>query len=108
MDLMDILAAYQARASAPLDAIATMLGFPGKMGMHGSQVWDYFKQGDIASIRHYCETDVLNTYLIYLRFELMRGELTPSEYQQQCQHLRAMLAENQQPHLQAFLQAWHE
>ena len=31
--------------------------------------------GELARIRHYCETDVLNTYLVYLRFELMRGAL---------------------------------
>src|SRR3990167_8095989 len=40
MDLMDLLSGYQARANAPLDEIATLLGFPGKMGMDGSKVWD--------------------------------------------------------------------
>src|SRR5580692_7306438 len=55
LDLMDILAAYQARANAPLDQIATLLGFPGKMGMDGSKVWDCFLQGDTVAIRNYCE-----------------------------------------------------
>jgi predicted PolB exonuclease-like 3'-5' exonuclease len=105
---MDILAAYHPRANAPLDDIALMLGFPGKMGMHGSQVWDYFQRGEIAPIRHYCEADALNTYLIYLRFELVRGQLTWEAYQQQCQRLRHTLQEANQPHLTAFLKAWHE
>jgi len=105
-DLMDVLSGYQARACAPLDQIATMLGFPGKMGMSGAQVWDSFRAGDIEGIRNYCETDVLNTYLVYLRFELMRGRLTSDGYARETALLRATLAEEDRPHLKAFLDAW--
>jgi predicted PolB exonuclease-like 3'-5' exonuclease len=72
-DLMDVLAAYQLRATASLDQIAVLLGFPGKLGMSGDKVWDKFKEGGIREIRDYCETDVLNTWLVYLRFELRIG-----------------------------------
>lgn len=106
IDLMDVLAAYQPRACAPLDQIATLLGFPGKMGMSGAKVWEHFLAGDIAGIRNYCETDVLNTYLVYLRFELMRGNLSPQAYAQECQRVRDTLAADGREHLQAFLQAW--
>lgn len=108
MDLMDILAGYQSRANAPLNAIATMLGLPGKMGMHGSLVWPHFQKGDLESIRNYCETDVLNTYLVYLRFELMRGLLNQQEYERQCQLLKNTLLEEQKSHLTAFVQHWNE
>ena len=40
LDLMDVLSLYQPRASAPLDEMAQLLGFPGKLGMDGSQVWE--------------------------------------------------------------------
>src|SRR5204863_166210 len=60
-DLMDLLALYQNRAYVPLDQMATLLGFPGKMGMSGHRVWEYYQAGKIGEIRHYCETDVLNT-----------------------------------------------
>jgi len=73
IDLMDVLSGYQPRSRAGLDAIATMLGFPGKMGMTGDQVSDAYLRGEIDQIRNYCETDVLNTYLIYLRFQFIRG-----------------------------------
>jgi predicted PolB exonuclease-like 3'-5' exonuclease len=106
MDLMDILAGYQARANAPLDQIATMLGFPGKMGMSGDKVWQHFQEGKITEIRDYCETDVLNTYLVYLRFELLRGKLTHDNYQQECQLVRDLLQSENKPHLLEFLQAW--
>lgn len=108
IDLMDVLAGFQARAVAPLEEIATMLGLPGKMGMHGSKVWQCFQAGDLDAIRNYCETDVLNTYLVYLRFELMRGQLKASAYADLRARLRAMLEGARKPHLQAFLEAWKE
>lgn len=105
-DLMDVLSAYQSRAYAPLDAIATLLGFPGKMGMSGSKVWEQYHKGELRTIRDYCETDVLNTYLVYLRFELMRGNLTPVQYDEACKQLRDMLDASGEAHLLAFLDAW--
>ena len=68
IDLMDVLSGFQGRGRASLDHVATLLGLPGKVGMHGSQVWDTYLKGGLKRIRDYCETDVLNTYLIYLRF----------------------------------------
>lgn len=106
LDLMEVLSGYQARANAPLDQIATMLGFPGKMGMSGKYVWQAYQQGECQSIRDYCETDVLNTFLVFLRFQLMRGRLDHSAYQQECQRLKTMLSEQDAPHLQQFLTTW--
>jgi predicted PolB exonuclease-like 3'-5' exonuclease len=105
-DLMDVLSGYQSRACAPLDEIASMLGFPGKMGMSGALVWEYFQRGELMSIRNYCETDVLNTYLVYLRFELVRGKLTQQQYDQECARLREYLQSESKPHFNEFLQAW--
>jgi len=105
-DLMDVLAAYQPRANAPLDDIAVLLGLPGKLGMSGAKVWDSYLAGDRDGIRNYCETDVLNTYLVYLRFQLIRGKLTQSAYTDQCQLVRDTLARETKPHFQEFLKAW--
>lgn len=106
-DLMDVLSGYQARAVAPLEEIAALLGLPGKLGMHGSRVWERFQAGDIVSIRNYCETDVLNTYLVYLRFQLMRGRLQDAEYQRECRLLREVLVTEDKSHLNEFVQAWN-
>ncbi len=107
-DLMDVLAAYQPRAYAPLDEIATLLELPGKLGMSGDKVWETYQQEEgIQKIRNYCETDVLNTYLIFLRFQLMRGHLNQSAYAQECQQVRELLTdEKEKPHFQEFLKAW--
>lgn len=105
-DLMDVLAGYSGRANAPLDEIASMLGFPGKMGMSGSKVWDYYQAGEIEAIRNYCETDVLNTYLVYLRFELMRGQLNESQFDDTCQQLRDYISAEKKAHFDEFLAAY--
>ncbi|MCK0153925.1 3'-5' exonuclease [Alcanivorax sp. S6407] len=108
LDLMDVLAMYNGRANAPLDQIATLLGFPGKMGMSGAKVFDAFQDGDIKGIRDYCETDVLNTWLVYLRFQLMRGELDPVGYEQELTLLKDYLAEEGLAHFQSFLNSWQK
>ena len=105
LDLMDVLAAYQNKAFAPLDEIATMLGFPGKMGMSGDKVWDTYQAGDLQAIRNYCETDVLNTYGVYLRFELIRGNLNHNEFNSEIQRLRDYLESENKEHLLEFLKA---
>lgn len=92
LDLMDVIAGYQNKAFAPLDEVATMLGFPGKMGMSGSKVWEQYLAGQLKGIRDYCETDVLNTYAVFLRFELMRGMLSEHEYHQSIARLKTYLS----------------
>jgi 3'-5' exonuclease len=106
-DLMDVLSAYQPRAVAPLDEMAQILGFPGKLGMHGSEVWERYQSGHLEAIRNYCETDVLNTYLIYLRYELMRGNLDDAGYQRETGLVKQTLHAGGRPHLLEFLDAWN-
>lgn len=107
-DLMDLLAMYNPRANAPLDKVASMLGFPGKMGMSGGKVWETYNEGNLKAIRDYCETDVLNTYLVYLRFELMRGNLTEDDYSAETAMLKEYLAEEKKEHFDEFLASWKE
>jgi len=106
LDLMDVVAMYQPRANAPLDDIARLCGFPGKLGMDGSKVWEAYKAGEIEAIRNYCETDVANTHLVFLRFQLMRGVLTPEAYQREVALVRETLAGYPGAHWREFMQAW--
>jgi predicted PolB exonuclease-like 3'-5' exonuclease len=106
MDLMDVLSGFQGRGRASLDAVATLLGFPGKLGMHGAQVWDTYLEGGLGRIRDYCETDVLNTYLVFLRFQLLRGHLNPVEHAGEVARVRKLLTESTAEHLREFAAAW--
>ncbi len=106
VDLMDVVAGFQPRGRASLDQMAVMLGFPGKLGMSGDKVWDKFLQGGIKEIRDYCETDVLNTWLVYLRFEFMRGNLDEKDLQREYALVRSTLEKMDHEHLNEFLAAW--
>jgi predicted PolB exonuclease-like 3'-5' exonuclease len=108
MDLMDILSGFQGRGRASLQDIASLLSFPGKLGMHGADVWPTYREGGLQRIRDYCETDVLNTYLIYLRFELIRGRLDANGHAHELARVRKLLAESSAAHLKEFSAAWPE
>ena len=92
----------------PLDDIAKLCGFPGKLGMDGSKVWDTFHAGQIKDIRDYCETDAANTYLMYLRFRLMNGALDADEYEVEIKRLKGYLKQlaAEKPHWAEFTEAW--
>jgi predicted PolB exonuclease-like 3'-5' exonuclease len=107
LDLMDLLALYQPRANVPLNDLARLMGFPGKLGMDGSQVWDAFQSGEIIAIRNYCETDVVNTYLLFLRFQFLRGILDNEQYLYENELVRATLKKSSELHWKEFLTQWH-
>jgi 3'-5' exonuclease len=100
------LAGFQNRARASLANTACLLGLPGKMGFSGAQVWDAYQAGNLVGIRQYCETDVLNTYLIYLRFELMRARFTRQRYEEEVERVKALLRAGRETHFAQFLHAW--
>ena len=96
----------QPRANAPLDDLAKLFGFPGKLGMDGGKVWEAWQAGKSAEIRDYCETDVINTYLVYNRFRRLRGELTAEEEAAEAEFVKMQLARIGAAHWQEFLAAW--
>jgi len=106
VDLMDVLAKHNGRGNAPLDDLAKLCGFPGKLGMDGSQVWHAWTQGQAQEVRAYCETDVVNTWLVYCRFRLLRGELDAASYEEEVALVRETLEQSTEPHWKQYLEAW--
>ena len=106
LDLMDVLAMYQPRAAAPLDALARLCGFPGKLGMDGSQVWKAYSDGRLDEIRAYCETDVMNTWLMYCRFQVLRGVQSHAAFDAEVALARALLSSLPGAHWREYLAAW--
>ena len=81
-----------------------MLGLPGKLGMHGGDVWRAYLDGGIRQIREYCESDALNTFLIYLRWEAVRGALDREALEREYGLVKKFLQESGRKHFAAFLE----
>jgi predicted PolB exonuclease-like 3'-5' exonuclease len=106
VDLMDVLAMYQPRNSAPLDQVAQLAGLPGKLGIGGPAVWAAYSRGEIKKIRDYCEGDCANTYLLYLRFQRQRGVITEEQHKNEFELFRSTLGATGKPYWQEFLALW--
>ena len=81
LDLCDWLADHGATRSGSLDAVARLIGLPGKVGVDGSQVEGLYHAGQLTSIQRYCLADVAQTALLFLRFRLLQGLLRADAYQ---------------------------
>lgn len=107
-DLSDALNDFGATRGATLKDICGLLGVPAKLGVEGSAVKGMVESGRLAEVRDYCETDVLSTYLIFLRFALFRGELSPKGFDQSITNLRTYLSAERvaRAHLGVYLDHW--
>jgi 3'-5' exonuclease len=92
LDLCDWLAEHGAARAGKLDAIARLIGLPGKLGVDGSQVEGLFRAGQLASIQSYCLADVAQTALLFLRFRLLQGQIAPETYRERSSALLDALA----------------
>ncbi|BCD60721.1 MULTISPECIES: 3'-5' exonuclease [unclassified Nitratiruptor] len=80
LDLMDVLSNFGAARGLKLDTLCQMAGIPGKFDVDGSQVLQLYYNNDLDKIQEYCESDVINTYLLFLKYELLKGGLSKEEY----------------------------
>jgi predicted PolB exonuclease-like 3'-5' exonuclease len=77
IDLCDVLSSYSSQAKVSLHELCKVMGLPGKPnGLSGADVDRYHRERRIREIADYCESDVLNTFRVWLRYELFRGGLS--------------------------------
>lgn len=109
-DLLDVLSDFGASARVKLNEVCAAFGIAGKFGVDGSKVAGMMDAGQIDDIRHYCETDVLNTYLVYLRYQLHTGTLSKTSYNAAVADVISFIdAEKvERPYLNDFMEAWGE
>jgi 3'-5' exonuclease len=82
IDLCDVLSSFSSQAKASLHELCRVMGLPGKPdGISGAEVEKYYRDGHIRQIAEYCESDVLNTFRVWLRHELFRGTLSSAEFE---------------------------
>jgi 3'-5' exonuclease len=88
IDLCDALSSFRSQGKATLHEISRVMGLPGKpKGFDGGEVERYFREGKIREIADYCETDVVGTYQVWLRYELFRGTLSQNAFEASQQNL---------------------
>jgi predicted PolB exonuclease-like 3'-5' exonuclease len=102
VDLCDVLSSYDSRGKVSLDTLSRVLGLSGKPdGLHGGEVAALVRQGRIQDVADYCETDVVNTYRVWLRYELFRGGLSHAAFDASEAGLRDYISARaaEKPHL---------
>ena len=102
IDLCDVLSSFSPNAKASLYELCRVIGLPGKLnGIDGGQVEKYYREGRIREIADYCESDVLNTYRVWLRYELFRGRISEESFQASEANLMQFITArgNTKPHL---------
>jgi predicted PolB exonuclease-like 3'-5' exonuclease len=80
IDLCDYLSNFGAYPRNALNLWAKLTGLPGKYTIAGEDVEYLFRQGRQKEVNQYCMTDVMQTYLLFLRVELLRGRLDKAAY----------------------------
>ena len=102
IDLCDVLSSFSSQNKASLHELCRVMGLPGKPdGIGGADVERYGREGRVAEVAAYCETDVVNTYRVWLRYELFRGRLTENGLQASEANLRDYIRSRSdaKPHL---------
>jgi predicted PolB exonuclease-like 3'-5' exonuclease len=94
LDLMDFIADFGAARPARLDIMAKLCGMPGKVGVEGKDVGPMIHAGRIDEVRQYCLCDVAQTAGVFLRVQLLRGELEPPTYVTAMQSLIDTIRDN--------------
>ncbi len=109
-DLLEALSDFGSSARIKLNEVCSIFGFPGKFGVDGGKVSEMIDDGKIKEVRDYCETDVLNTYLVYLRYMLHRGELSQANYNKAIGDAISFIdnGKDERPHLGDFFEAWQD
>lgn len=108
LDLMDAISSFGASPRLTLEEASAAVGAPGKMGEHGSCVGDLVARGELGRVRAYCETDVANLYIVYLRWAHLTGRTDAAGHDTAVEGLLRYLDEEgpTRPHLAAFAREW--
>ncbi|MCE9555196.1 MAG: 3'-5' exonuclease [Planctomycetes bacterium] len=108
-DLQELLTNFGAtRLTGGLNLVANLIGKPGKMDVQGHMVQDMYDAGKIAEINDYCRCDVLDTYFVFLRCQVLLGQLSLDEEQGIIAETKTWLIKrsDQTPAYQEYLSRW--
>ncbi len=109
-DLADAFSDFGSSSRIKMNEVCACVNLPGKTGIDGSMVQEYYDQGRLEDIRNYCETDVINTFLLYLTYQYHTGTMNKDSFYKSRKELAEFLDlhGDKKPHLREFLSAWRE
>lgn len=109
LDLQDLLTNFSAfRMNGGLNLLAHLIHRPGKAGIDGSLVQDMFYDGKVDEINDYCRCDVLDTYFVFLRTQVLLGRITTDDEHSLTADARNLLESKRDQHkaYQTYLEYW--
>lgn len=106
VDLQTMISGTQSNNETQLNDLVALLELPVGLGANQLDCLDEYLSGRLSRIRDRSEVDAVNAYLIYLRFELIRGHISHSVYEHECNVVRKTLQHEMKPHLNQFLAQW--
>jgi predicted PolB exonuclease-like 3'-5' exonuclease len=78
-----------------LDLFAKLIGKPGKLETKGEMVQELYDTNEQFRIDDYCLCDTMDTYFVFLRTRVMRGELTLKQEKELTQEAYGALEQKQ-------------
>jgi 3'-5' exonuclease len=106
-DLIEALSNFGAATRVSMNELCASLNLPGKIDVDGLAVYDLYKSDKVQEIRDYCETDVLNTYLIYLHYALHFGIMNKQNFETATEQIEGFLTNMEKyPHYDRFRAKW--
>ena len=107
-DLIDALSDFGSSARVKMNEVCAILNFPGKLETDGSMVETMYNDGLLKEIRDYCEIDVINSYLLYIRYNHHTGRISKESYNKMIDDLISFLEHERTNHFTIFLEEWRK
>ena len=105
VDLATELSGTTGQDPLPLHDVAVLCGFPGNKEMSFDDVLDAYLEGNVELVRNGLELNVIISWLLNQRWQLIRGNIEQSSYEIEYQQLKEMLLQQNKPHLAEFVES---
>lgn len=105
VDLATELSGTTGQDPLPLHDVAVLCGFPGNKEMSFDDVLDAYLEGNVELVRNGLELNVIISWLLNQRWQLIRGNIEQSSYEIEYQQLKEMLLQQNKPHLTEFVES---
>ena len=105
-DVMDAMSDFGASTFTSLKDFSKAIGLPSKLIADGSLVEGMYENGEMQKIREYCELDCVNTYVVYLQYQLTVGKMNQNDYEYSLNSIKDFLKNSDKEHFNQYYCEW--